>query len=824
MPKVSILIDAKDNASPQLRKVSNSLKEGADSGKKYDKSLEKAEKSQDKLGKSAGKVSGLVKGLLPAIGVAGGLTAMFTIGKNALDAWKVQEAAIANVEAGLKSTGHQAGLTSKQLQDMASGLQSTGIFGDEDILQNLTSQLLTFGNIGAENFDRVQAAALDITAKLKGVNASSGDVMSTAIMMGKAMDDPIRGMNAMRRVGISFSAEQENMVKKMMASNDILGAQQVLLEAVEKQYGGTNEALAETTAGMERAAKNKLGDSMERLGRTLVPVKVGLMKVTAGLADLISTTFESEDEEWSRKMDMMVVKAEQIARWEADGTQQSKQKADMAKTWLGTMEKSVGIQRDVNRSTKERLDLYKGILKNVEDMNKQEVLYSGTSTLETMRRRRAGITDAPKTSGKRELTDQDKKWLEMVKASNSYYDNLMEKSLDARRTEEQRIDAIKERELKALDEVSIALNKEQIKRAKDTIDADAKSAHEKLKIKRTAEMYKEIANIQTAFFTESSFVEVQAIGEMSQMVVESWQNVASDMGKIFEDIAKDAHRTGITVGDGFKIGASMATAALSSLSAILTMQNSMVQAGYNRQLEALRELHEEESKLLDESYEKLKENQESKDELRLLELEMYAEALKGKTDAEIEYALAKKRMDLTQADEEKELAKKKAEEQKKIDQDYAMAKYKIEVESFKTQQKYEKSMIKVQTAIGIVNAWSSAMRLPWPLNVAIGGSLTTLMLGTAKKQTSMIDAQQPPSPPKFAEGVTNFEGGWAIVGERGPEMVTLPRGSNVITNENTEKILGGREPVYVINEIYLDSALVAKNMVEARRSASYGGY
>lgn len=44
--------------------------------------------------------------------------------------------------------------------------------------------------------------------------------------------------------------------------------------------------------------------------------------------------------------------------------------------------------------------------------------------------------------------------------------------------------------------------------------------------------------------------------------------------------------------------------------------------------------------------------------------------------------------------------------------------------------------------------------------------------------------------PAFADGVTGFEGGVALVGERGPELVNLPGGSNVITNENTQQILG----------------------------------
>jgi len=46
--------------------------------------------------------------------------------------------------------------------------------------------------------------------------------------------------------------------------------------------------------------------------------------------------------------------------------------------------------------------------------------------------------------------------------------------------------------------------------------------------------------------------------------------------------------------------------------------------------------------------------------------------------------------------------------------------------------------------------------------------------------------------PGFATGVTNFKGGLAMVGERGPELLNLPTGSNVITNQNTNKLINSR--------------------------------
>ncbi len=83
---------------------------------------------------------------------------------------------------------------------MASDIQGIGIFGDEAILQNVTAQLLTFGNITKANFNRAQKAVADVTAKLKGVKATSEDLRSTSVMLGKALDDPVRGLGALRRL------------------------------------------------------------------------------------------------------------------------------------------------------------------------------------------------------------------------------------------------------------------------------------------------------------------------------------------------------------------------------------------------------------------------------------------------------------------------------------------------------------------------------------------------------------------------------------------------------------------------------------------------
>lgn len=69
--------------------------------------------------------------------------------------------------------------------------------------------------------------------------------------------------------------------------------------------------------------------------------------------------------------------------------------------------------------------------------------------------------------------------------------------------------------------------------------------------------------------------------------------------------------------------------------------------------------------------------------------------------------------------------------------------------------------------------------------------------------------------PQFATGVTNFEGGLAWVGEAGPELVNLPKGSDVIPNRDSiaiaERALQGRRDAAVYMTTQNDnSALLGK--------------
>jgi len=210
------------------------------------------------------------------------------LGVTAVNAFDKQAKAIAQVEAGLKSTGDQVGYTSKQLQDMASEMQKTTLFGDEAILKDATAQLLTFTNISGNEFKRTQKAALDLATRL------DGDLKSASIQLGKALNDPVKNLSALSRSGIQFSNEQKTLINSLAETGQMAEAQRIILAELEKQYGGSAEAAAAAGLGPMQQLANSFGDLQEQFGEIILEFSVPLVdffkRVVAAMQEMSPTT------------------------------------------------------------------------------------------------------------------------------------------------------------------------------------------------------------------------------------------------------------------------------------------------------------------------------------------------------------------------------------------------------------------------------------------------------------------------------------------------------------------------------------------------------
>jgi len=245
--------------------------------KQFQSSLRKATRSMKRFGQSMKRTGQTLSRNLTLPIVAMGTASVIAFDK--------QAKAIAQVEAGLKSTGNAAGFTSEQLQKMASELQAKTLFGDEDILQNATAQLLTFTNIAGKEFSRTQKVVADLATK-----SFKGDLKSASIQLGKALNDPVANLSALSRAGIQFTKEQKELIKSLVETNKLADAQSIILDELETQFGGAAEAAANAGLGPFQQLRNSLGDVSEEFGKLIMeniePLKAGLLSLIEFLRNL----------------------------------------------------------------------------------------------------------------------------------------------------------------------------------------------------------------------------------------------------------------------------------------------------------------------------------------------------------------------------------------------------------------------------------------------------------------------------------------------------------------------------------------------------------
>ena len=127
-------------------------------------------------------------------------------------------------------------------------------------------------------------AALDVATKLSMTSGGTKDLTGTAIMLGKALNDPVGNLGALSRSGIQFSDDQKKVIKTLWETGKRAEAQRVILAELEKQYGGTAEAAAKAGLGPMQQFMNQLNNTMEVIGGKLIPV---LGKLTEKLSSAL---------------------------------------------------------------------------------------------------------------------------------------------------------------------------------------------------------------------------------------------------------------------------------------------------------------------------------------------------------------------------------------------------------------------------------------------------------------------------------------------------------------------------------------------------------
>jgi hypothetical protein len=193
----------------------------------------------------------------------------------------------------LKSTQGAAGLTADAVMALTERLSEQTKMERSTILTG-ENMLLTFTRIGKDVFPQVAQAMVDLATKMNGGTIPSAEMLQqAAIRLGKAMDDPIAGMTALRRVGVLLTDEQENQIKSFMAMNDIMGAQQVILGEIERKFGGSAAAAAQTFSGSLTGVLTIVHQTAEAIGRAMLPALTSIGEAFYSITKPIMTFLEN---------------------------------------------------------------------------------------------------------------------------------------------------------------------------------------------------------------------------------------------------------------------------------------------------------------------------------------------------------------------------------------------------------------------------------------------------------------------------------------------------------------------------------------------------
>jgi hypothetical protein len=234
-----------------------------------------ASRTFDRVGRSASNTEStfhkvgrgmLAVGKAAAIGLAGGAVAGAFAFRKMNEEAREAERVGRLTEAIIKSTGGAAKISARQVAELAGSISNkTGI--DDEAIQTGSNLLLTFKNVrnevgkGADIFNQATLAAVDLSA------AGFGSIESSSKMLGKALNDPIAGITALSRAGVTFTEQQKEQIKTLVESGDTLKAQKLIMQEVQSQVGG---AAAATATGMDKL-KVTVANLAEEFGTALLP-------------------------------------------------------------------------------------------------------------------------------------------------------------------------------------------------------------------------------------------------------------------------------------------------------------------------------------------------------------------------------------------------------------------------------------------------------------------------------------------------------------------------------------------------------------------------
>lgn len=250
----------------------------------FDKGLKNAQSSVDSLSKSIEGISKMLKTAFSVVGITASVGAITNFGKKAVSAADEANKRFKILQNTVKATGASTWTSAEDLDKMAKSYAKSTDYAVSEV-EKMQSVLLGFRNITGETFEQASDAIMDM-ATVMGM-----DLTSAVQTVGKALDDPVKGLDSLRRQGFQFTDEQKEELKILVANGKQLEAQKIILEELATTYGGAAKAGQSAFSRL----RHTMDEFKENLGNKLMPVVNMVMNQMAKSVENITRVINNVD-------------------------------------------------------------------------------------------------------------------------------------------------------------------------------------------------------------------------------------------------------------------------------------------------------------------------------------------------------------------------------------------------------------------------------------------------------------------------------------------------------------------------------------------------
>lgn len=186
----------------------------------------------------------------------------------------------------LLAAGTAAGVTTSKMLKLADSLSDlTGI--EEQSIYSAERILVAFGTLNEEGLERTLQLSADVAM------AMGTDISSAAQKLGQVLATPTQGLDGLKEIGITFTAQEQEQIKTVYEANGAYEAQALILDKVASTYSGSAQRIGESAANLTTKISESFGDIKTTLGDMLNLALNPFLEALKEATSAVSNFFDS---------------------------------------------------------------------------------------------------------------------------------------------------------------------------------------------------------------------------------------------------------------------------------------------------------------------------------------------------------------------------------------------------------------------------------------------------------------------------------------------------------------------------------------------------